>query len=126
MIFFFFFFSFCPSTMNCQCYKTTSFCFSMHPIASHVKSKKQAQDISKERLSQRLQEMNEQFDVIDQITTNMDRDLQRSNMVSTICMDGMHSVVWYDIICMDGMHSVVWYGTIYMDGMHSVVWYGVV
>lgn len=53
----------------------------MHPVTFRVSPEKEAQKISKDRLSQRLQEMNEQFEVIERITSNMDRDLQRSNMV---------------------------------------------
>lgn len=41
-----------------------------------------AQRISKEKLSQQLQEMNEQFDAIEELTQNMELDLQRSNRVS--------------------------------------------
>jgi hypothetical protein len=44
-------------------------------------SLQQAQKMSKEKLSQRLHEMNEQFDAIEQLTSNMEQDLQRSNRV---------------------------------------------
>ncbi|XP_028394275.1 uncharacterized protein LOC114518472 [Dendronephthya gigantea] len=39
----------------------------------------QAQRISKGKLSLQLQEMNEQFDAIEELTQNMEQDLQRSN-----------------------------------------------
>ena len=39
------------------------------------------QQISKSKISQQLHEMNEQFDAIEQLTNNMEQDLQRSNRV---------------------------------------------
>ena len=38
---------------------------------------------SKEKLSQRLHEMNEQFDAIEELTNNMEQDIQQSNRVCT-------------------------------------------
>ena len=56
----------------------------MNQATSLGNSLQQAQKISKEKLSQQLHEMNEQFDAIEQLTSNMEQDLQRSNRVRII------------------------------------------
>ena len=71
-------------------------CSSLGEEISRNNSLKQAQKISKEKLSRRLLEMNEQFDAIEQLTSNMEQDLQRSNRVCTVYspspyLDNFHS-----------------------------------
>ena len=53
----------------------------MNETSPRGTTKQHAQKISKEKLSRRLHEMNEQFDAIEALTTNMEQDIQRSNRV---------------------------------------------
>lgn len=56
-------------------------CSSLSQVTHRGNSLIQAKQLSKEKLSMQLQEMNEQFDAIDELTSNMEHDLQRSNRV---------------------------------------------
>jgi hypothetical protein len=46
-----------------------------------------ARGVSKERISNRLDEMTEQLEAIEQITHNMDREFKSSNVVSNTNLD---------------------------------------
>ena len=56
-------------------------CRSLNQASHRGTTKQHAQKISKEKLSKRLDEMNEQFDAIEVLTTNMEQDIQQSNRV---------------------------------------------
>ena len=64
-----------------QSWRLISFLFACRCLSDGASRGNSLQQISKSKISQQLHEMNEQFDAIEQLTSNMEEDLQRSNRV---------------------------------------------